>query len=263
MTDTRTLSYINLHAILGSLPMLCALDSRAGEILGKKRMTVGISVSGGSAAPGAAGILSFENGRCTYTECAPGSPDVGDAKIVLTFPTPEKFNGMIDGTVTPIPKKGLLRAGFLTGPFTRLTDLLTAYLRPKDEDLADPAFFRISTMLMFHVIARSVCCIGNEDAVGRASASYIHDGAVLLAAGNEISFAVRAENHRLSLSPDPTEETITAEMRFADLLTARALFDGKINSVASVGDGLISIRGMIPQVDNINRILDRVALYLA
>ncbi len=29
MTDTRTLAFCNLHAILGSLPLLCALDPRA------------------------------------------------------------------------------------------------------------------------------------------------------------------------------------------------------------------------------------------
>ena len=51
-------------------------------------------------------------------------------------------------------------------------------------------------------------------------------------------------------------------MQFADLATARALFDGKINAVAAVGEGKVRIGGMISQVDNINRILDRVALYL-
>ena len=38
---------------------------------------------------------------------------------------------------------------------------------------------------------------------------------------------------------------------------------GKVNAVACVGEGKIRIGGMISQVDNVNRILDRVALYLA
>jgi hypothetical protein len=45
--------------------------------------------------------------------------------------------------------------------------------------------------------------------------------------------------------------------------TARQLFDGQINAVAAVGLGKVKVGGMISQVDNINRILDRVALYLA
>ena len=44
---------------------------------------------------------------------------------------------------------------------------------------------------------------------------------------------------------------------------ARDLFDGKINSVACIGTGEVRVGGMISQVDNVNRILDRVAEYLA
>ena len=44
---------------------------------------------------------------------------------------------------------------------------------------------------------------------------------------------------------------------------AEDLFDGKVNSVACIGEGTIIMGGMINMIDNINRILDRVALYLA
>ena len=52
-------------------------------------------------------------------------------------------------------------------------------------------------------------------------------------------------------------------LTFRDMDTARALFDGKINAVASIGTGDVRMAGMISQIDNVNRILDRVALYLA
>ena len=52
-------------------------------------------------------------------------------------------------------------------------------------------------------------------------------------------------------------------MVFDSLTTARDLFDGRINAIAAVGMGQVRISGMISQVDNINRILDRVAIYLA
>ena len=44
---------------------------------------------------------------------------------------------------------------------------------------------------------------------------------------------------------------------------ARDLFDGVINAIAAVGLGQVRIGGMISQIDNINRILDRVSVYLA
>ena len=39
--------------------------------------------------------------------------------------------------------------------------------------------------------------------------------------------------------------------------------DGKVNAVASIGDGSVTIIGLVSMIDNVNRILDRVALYLA
>ena len=253
MTDSRTLAYLNLHAILGSIPMLCALDPDASALIRGHRITLGISVSGGPA-----GTLAFADGQCRFSETSVPT----DCDILLAFSSPEKFNGMIDGTVTPIPRKGLLRAGFLTGSFTRLTDRLSAYLRATPEQLADPDFRRISTLLMFSLVTRAVCCIGNEDPIGQSSASYLTDGAVRIGAGDDIASVIRIQNHRLSLSAVPDRETVTARMQFADLETARAIFDGVKNAVAAVGDGEVRIGGMVSQVDNINRMLDRVSLYL-
>ena len=73
---------------------------------------------------------------------------------------------------------------------------------------------------------------------------------------------IRAKDHRLTVL-DSVNENFSSYMEFKDMDTARDLFDGKINSVASVGFGLVRVGGMISQIDNLNRILDRVSLYLA
>ena len=52
-------------------------------------------------------------------------------------------------------------------------------------------------------------------------------------------------------------------MEFCDLALAHDLFDGKVNAVVCVGQGKVRISGMISQVDNVNRILDRVSVYLS
>ena len=54
-----------------------------------------------------------------------------------------------------------------------------------------------------------------------------------------------------------------AVMEFSSIELARDLFDGKVNAIACVGSGDIVMKGMISMLDNLNRILDRVALYLA
>ncbi|MGM9642161.1 MAG: hypothetical protein ACI3XI_03015 [Eubacteriales bacterium] len=251
MTDVRTMAYINLHAVLGSIPFLCELDDGAKELIKGKKVTVGFEVKGGPS-----GRLIFDGEKCSFASgCEP-------CVVKLPFSSPEKFNGMIDGVVTPIPSKGFTKIGFLTGPFTKLTDILSSYLRADKEKLSDPVFFEKSTILMLHLIASAVAQIGNEDKVGRASASYIVDGIIELAVGDELAVGIEAKDHKLT-ALHSAPDTCMSFMRFESIRLARALFDGEVNAVACVGEGKIRIGGMISQVDNINRILDRVALYLA
>jgi hypothetical protein len=169
---------------------------------------------------------------------------------------------MIDGTVTPIPSKGFTKIKFLLKKFMPLTDILSSYLRADEKALEDPEFFEKSTKLMLHLIVSAIAQIGNTDKVGQASASYITDGIVKLAIDDEISVGIMSKNHKLAaIHKEPKE--FTSFMRFENIKLARYLFDGKVNAVACVGEGKIRIGGMISQVDNVNRILDRVALYLA
>lgn len=251
MVDERTLSYINFFAIFGALTELCKLDDKAKEIVGNKKITMEISVKDGPV-----GRLVFMDGQCQIYEGA------GKCDIRLPFSSPQKFNGMIDGTVTPIPNKGLTKIGFLLRNFIPLTDLLTKYLRPTDQDLKDPEFFRISTLLTFYVVSEALSQIGNHDKVGKASASYVVDGTVKIAIGDIVGASITAKDHILK-TEHKMPENYFSYMVFEDIKLANDLFSGKVNSVATVGHGKIKIGGMISQVDNMNRILDRVSMYLA
>jgi len=190
------------------------------------------------------------------------APGTDRCEIRLPFSSCEKFNGLIDGTVTPIPSKGFTKIGFLTGPFMKLTDRLNAYLRPAPGALDQPEFFRISTTLMFHLIVEAIAQIANQDAVGQFSASNIVDGTVKLAIQGGPTAALCCRNHKI-LPIHRAPDNCLSCMEFQDMKLARDLFDGRVNAIASVGLGQIRIGGMISQIDNINRILDRVALYLA
>ena len=251
MTDAKTLAYINLHAVLGTIPYLCEIDEKARELIKGEKVSVGFSVKGGPS-----GALCFADGKAWFAdECA-------SCNIILPFSSPEKFNGMIDGTVTPIPSKGFTKIGFLLKKFLPLTDILSSYLRAEKEALSDPVFFEKSTVLMFHLIASAIAQIGNVDPVGRASASHIVDGNIKLAIGDDLVLAINAKDHVLT-AIHSAPESFMSFMRFEDIKLARSLFDGEVNAVACVGEGKVRIGGMISQVDNVNRILDRVALYLA
>ncbi|MGM9522006.1 MAG: hypothetical protein ACI3VB_05960 [Oscillospiraceae bacterium] len=249
--DQRTLAFINLHAVLGGLVRLCELDDEAGKLIEGKDVSVGFSVKNGPE-----GTLIFKDGKCSFKRGTEG------CMVKLPFSSPEKFNGLINGTVTPIPSKGFTKISFLLKEFTQLTDMLTKYLRPEPEALKDERFFNISTTIMFHLILDAVSQVGNEDKVGRASAGYIVDGDVKLGIdGGPVGF-IRVKNHRMR-AYHQAPENFMSYMEFADMHTARDLFDGNVNAVSCVGQGVVRIGGMISQVDNINRMLDRVAIYLA
>lgn len=250
-TDQVTLAYINLYGVLGSLEELCRIDEEAAALIQGQKISVGFFVKGGPAA-----TLYFENGTCTMRR------DADQCDIRLPFSSPEKFNGLIDGTVTPIPTKGFTKIGFLLNQFTKLTDILTRYLQASEEDLQDPVFKEKSTTLMFYTIASAISQIGNHDRIGKASASYIVDGTIVLKIADGPQAGIQVKNHKLH-TVKKAPETVTACMEFGSMDIARDLFDGNINAVAGIGTGLVRMSGMISMLDNVNRILDRVGLYLA
>ena len=230
--DQTTLAYINVYAILGALPTLCELSEQARAILGDKKCSIGFSVKGGPQA-----TLRFSAGGCTFEEGA------DSCDIRLPFSAPEKLNAMIDGTGKPFPSKGFFKLSFLLGPFTKLTDLLSSYLRPAPGALNDETFFITSTTLMMHVIAAAASQVGNHDKIGRASASYIVDGTIRIAVTDGPSVGVLAENHMLTAIHTPPK-TWLSYMEFSDIHLARDLFDGKVNAVACIGEGKIRVGGM-------------------
>ena len=249
--DNRTLAFINLYAILGTVPKLLELDAEAAALCKGKKVSIGFKVKGGPS-----GTLAFGDGKCSFYSGLKG------AQVVLPFSSPEKFNALIDGEYTPIPSKGFTKISFLLKSFTKITDILTKYLRAEKKDLENEEFFTKSTLLMFNVIAGAIAQIANEDRVGQASASYIEDGVIKMAIGNDAAIALEAKEHKLTVL-DRVPEDFRAYMVFDNMKLARQLFDGEVNSVAEVGVGNIRIGGFISMIDNVNRILGRVALYLA
>lgn len=251
-TDAKTLAYINLYGILGTLENLCELDPNARALLkNKKPLSIAFTVKDGPSA-----TITFKNGRCRMEDGA-----APDATVKLPFSSCEKFNGLIDGTVTPIPSKGFSKIFFLLKQFTPLTDLLSKYMRPDPADLEDEEFFNISTQLMFYTIAVAIAQIGNNDEIGRFSAAHMVDGDLLLSIAGGPKATIMVRDHRL-LTVKKATDCPRAMMEFENMKMARDLFDGNVNAMGALSEGRVLVGGMVSMVDNLNRILDRVALYL-
>ena len=254
MTDARTLAYINMYAVLGTLENLCELDDKAKEIISKLENPVSLAFD---VKDGPSATLTFSKKGCRMED---GVNSKCDIKIPVS--SCDKFNKIIDGVVTPIPTKGLTKINFLLKTFTALTDRLTEVMRPSAEALKDPDFFRLNTLCTFYTVAVALSQIGNQDSIGKFSASNIVDGDIQIGITNEVYATIRVKDHHMITIKQASEKP-RAIMEFCDLQLANALFAGTVNSIDHVGNGNITIRGLISMVDNVNRILDRVALYLA
>ena len=252
LMDSKTLAYINMFAVLGTLENLCEIVPEASELLqGKKPISIGFEVKGGPSA-----TIYFKNGKCRMEQ------GCFNCDVKLPFSSCEKFNGLIDGTVTPIPSKGFTHIGFLLKTFTPLTDLLSKYMRASEEDLKDPVFFERSTKLMLYTIGVAISQIGNNDQIGKFSAQSIADGSIYLGSKDGPGVEIVCIHNRL-LTVKKVPEKYRSSMIFESIEVARDLFDGKVNALDCIGLGQIEMHGLVSMLDNVNRILDRVALYLA
>jgi hypothetical protein len=249
--DQTTLAHVNLYAVLGTIENLCQLAPEAAQIARTaKPVAVGFRVRGGPAA-----TLAFDGGQCRFVQ------GVAKANVLLAFGSAAKFNGLIDGTVNPIPVKGITKASFLLKQFTPLTKLLEKYLRAAPEDLNDPSFFDTSTKLMFYTISAALSQIANHDEIGRFSAAHTPEGDIAFAVKGGPAATIQVRDGHFATVKEPAAKP-RAVMEFESLELARDLFDGKVNALACIGTGQIAMRGMVSMLDNLNRILDRVAVYL-
>ncbi|MCL2195475.1 MAG: hypothetical protein FWB76_05930 [Oscillospiraceae bacterium] len=254
--DQKTLAYINMHAVLGTLENLCELDPEASAIVAnKKPLIIAWDVAGGPKA-----TLTFVNGKMRQ-DCG----ILPTHQLKMMCPSCEHFNQVVSGASMPIPVPkagGVAALKFMLGDFKLLTDKLEGYLRASEEELACPEFSTLSTKLMLNVIGVAISQIGDYDPIGQFSAKYITDGDMQISIKGGIGVTIRAKDHFLT-TIKKLPENPSAIMEFESLELARALFDGKVNAMSCIGQGQIVMGGKINMLDNLNRILDRVPMYLA
>lgn len=253
MTEQKAMAYVNLYGVLGALENLCALDAEAKAVVAgiKKPVAICFEVKGGPCR-----TFHFSKDGCRASE--------GDAGCTckMQFASPAAFNRMIDEGKPGVPVKGVISLlSFLTGPFTKLTDRLAAVLRPDEAALADRAFFEENTLMTMYVIAGAISGLANSDSIAKISAENTPDGDISLGIKNSVAVTIRVRDHVFTTIKAPAENP-RALMEFADIDLANGLFNGKVSTINEMCKGNIRLAGVLSMVDNVNRILDRVSVYL-
>lgn len=253
MKEAKALAFVNAYGVLRTLENLCQMVDEAKDVCRslKKPVSLCFDVTDGPCV-----TYHFTNEGCKMTE-----GDFG-CTCKMKFASPEKFNALIDDSKPGIPVKGVAQVlTFLLGPFTKLTDILTKYLMPSEKDLENREFFEKSTILTMYTIGGAICALGNNDSISKLSASYIVDGDIQMGITDVCCVTVRARSHKLELIKEKPE-TPRAIMEFKTIDLANGLFNGTASTMAELCAGNIYMSGMCNMIDNVNRILDRVAVYL-
>lgn len=254
MIEQKALAFANMYGVLGSLQKLCELDNKAKDILRKIKKPISVCFQ---VKDGPCRTFHFDKNGCKITE---GS-DNADCK--MNFSSPQKFNLMINEGKPGMPVKGTLKLlMFLTGTFTELTNRLTELLRPSEENLKDRDFFEESTLLTMYTVAGAISGLANSDSIAMISAGNTVDGDVSLGVRDKAQVTIRIKNHRFETVYEAAQNP-KAIMEFADIDLAYGLFNGTVSTINEMCKGNIRLAGVLSMVDNINRILDCVSLYLA
>ena len=251
MKDQLTMSYVNLHALLQNMEELVEKDRMAALLTKDASMAIQFTVKGGPTA-----LLSFEKGRCKLQK------HKGRSDINLYFTSPEHLNRMFDGKANPIPIKGLTKIGFLKNEFIKLTDRLTFYLKPTEELLKDPEYLKINTILTANTAFFALAEIGNNDRIGKMNASRIPDGDINVSVQNGgPSLHLTARNGHLEALKG-SSMTPRAIMSFVSLEVANAMLNGKVDAYTCIASGDVQMKGFIPMLDSMNKLLSQVPEYL-
>ena len=253
MKEAKSMAFVNAYGVLRTLENLCDMVDEAKAVCRelKKPVSLCFDVTDGPCV-----TYNFTKDGCKMTE-----GDYG-CTCKMKFASPEKFNALIDDSKPGVPAKNPVQVlSFLLGPFTKLTDILTKYLMPSEEDLKNREFFEKSTVLTMYTIGGAICALANNDKISMLSASYIVDGDIQMGITDACYVTNRARDHKLELIKEKPD-TPRAVMEFKTIDLANALFNGTASTMAELCAGNIYMAGMINMIDNINRILDRVAVYL-
>ncbi|MBN2310934.1 MAG: hypothetical protein JXR94_18310 [Candidatus Hydrogenedentes bacterium] len=245
---------LNVYAVLQNLEDLVRLDGEMGRLTQDWHEVVQFLVRGGPKA-----YVSFSGGTCRHGRGRHERPT-----IKLYYPSAGYLNRAFLGAATPIPVKGLTKLEFLKNGFTELTDRLTFYLKPTPELLQDAGYRKLNTILTLQTALFAVGELAACEPRSRLIAAGIADGVVqveVLPDGPRMHLVF--EGGAVTVAKGPAVCKPLATMVFRSESAANAVLNGHLDTFCAVAEGELEVRGILPMVDDIGRILDRVRLYLS
>lgn len=244
---------LNLHAVLQNIEDLVRLDPEMAEFSRSWNTSIQFSVFRGPAA-----YLEFKNGFCRHGIGTHPLP-----AIRLFFLSPGHLNRMFKNEAMPIPLKGFNQLGFLKTDFAKLTARLEYYLKPPSPIPDDPAYINIRTTMMLNTAVHAARELALLEPTCMKVAAATPPGVIQIGVLPDGPYAhLSMASGAVTAAKGPATKP-SATMTFRDTRAAYALLSGQQDSFLAVAEGDVMLHGLLPMIDNIGLIFDRVEKYLA
>lgn len=250
----QILANLHLHAVLPRLEELVKLDEEAQSIAREMKLTVRFKVRNGPSRT----VKIADGGVWT------SSDPKADAGLRLFFASCDQLNNMfLEKRAIPVPYRGLTQLPQMRR-FSKLTGILTRYLKPSESDLEDPGFKKK------HVEMALMAGLAGAAEVARYDPKMEH--LVDQLPWGTLQFSVLPDGPYAFASVDK-EKTIfvgngrvsqpTANLDIDGVDMAAGVLAGTVDTFAALGRQDIRATGLLSLVDEFNALLDRVGYFLA
>ncbi len=254
MDRQKILARLHLHAVVPVIAKIVEFDREAQEITKGWEATIQFGYFGRPVVQ-----LQFAGGKCRVYRQAAVKPDVN-----FFFPTPALLNNMFTGQGFTLPLiGGFWNVGLLKG-FIALTKRLEYYLKELDGKELDDELTPKVLRAKLSVATWATAVLAEHDPAQAAFANHIKAGHTLnlVIEPDGPNFYFKKTKSGTFLAGDGKVADPTAELIFADPAVAMELINGTIDTMAALGKRELVIRGLIPMVDDVSAVMERVEGYL-
>jgi hypothetical protein len=248
------LANLHLHAVLPRLEELVKLDDEARSIAQQMKLAVRFKVRRGPSE-----VVEIAEGAVRASSDPGAKADLG-----LLFLSCDQLNNLfMDKRAIPVPYKGLTQLPQMRR-FSKLSEVLTRYLKPAEADLKDPGFKKkhVEMALMAGLAGaaevarydRKMQKVVDRLPWGTAQFSVLPDGPHAFVSVSRAK-TISVTNGTIA---DPTA---TLDIHGVDM--AAGVLAGTVDTFAAVGREDIRATGLLSLLDELNALLDRVGTLLA
>ena len=248
------LARLHLKAVFPTLAALVRLDDGARALLAGQCFGVRLTTRSGLSTR-----LDFRDGDVQVN-----SDNAGRRALELFFLSDRHLNRIFSGAgfSMPIPVRGFSHLGRLR-VFSKLTDRLQRILTASRRDLVDHQLLEIHTgLLLGELIPSAIAQLVECDESCRQWLAPYSDALIQFEVVGGKSSWIRFHRNGAVYGSGSAGELPDVIISFRDREVALSAIHGELDSLAALGKGQVTVRGLIPLADALDRVLERLSFLL-